>query len=250
MRLEELGRGIAETELLYWGDAYLRAFEANIVRLEPDEKKHFYVILDRTAFHPKSGGQPSDKGVIEGESFKIEVKKAMLAGSVIVHWGRLLEGSPNVGKVKAEIDWVWRYLLMRRHTAGHLLDHCLATVTSRRVETTDSWLGDECYVGYTGEPPSIEDLKKAEELENSLIGQGAAVKIEKVSYEELKERAPEAPNIYRLPTLESFRIVEIEGCEPIPCGGTHLRNISEIGRFTLKNAIKTALGFNVCYDVQ
>jgi len=250
MRLEELVKGIAGTELLYWGDAYLKAFEANIVRLEPDEKKHFYMILDRTIFHPKSGGQPSDRGVIQGNGFKIEVKKAMLAGSVVVHWGKLLEGSPNIGKVNGGIDWDWRYLLMRRHTAGHLLDHCLAVVTGKRVETTDSWLADECYVGYKGEPPSIEELKKIEETENKLIEQGAAVKIETVSYEELKERAPEAPNIYRLPTLESFRIVTIEGCEPIPCGGTHLKNISEIGRFILENAAKTSLGFNVYYDVQ
>jgi len=250
MRLEELARGIAETEVLYWDDAYLKVFEANIVRLEPDEKKHFYAILDRTAFHPKSGGQPSDRGIIQGEGFKIEVKKAMLAGSIIVHWGKLLEGSPNAGKVKGEIDWVWRYLLMRRHTAGHLLDHCLAIVTGKRVETTDSWLGDECYVGYKGEPPSIEHLKKVEELENRLIEQGASVKVETISYEDLKERAPEAPNIYRLPMLESFRIVTIEGCEPIPCGGTHIKNISEIRRFTLKNVVKTDLGFNVYYDVQ
>jgi len=250
MRLEELVKGIGGTELLYWGDAYLKAFEANIVRLEPDEKKHFYMILDRTIFHTKSGGQPSDRGVIQGDGFKIEVKKAMLAGSVVVHWGKLLEGSPNIGKVNGGIDWDWRYLLMRRHTAGHLLDHCLAVVTGKRVETTDSWLGDECYVGYKDEPPSIEELKKIEETENKLIEQGAAVKIETVSYEELKERAPEAPNIYRLPTLESFRIVTIEGCEPIPCGGTHLKNISEIGRFILKNTVKTGLGFNVYYDVQ
>jgi len=250
MRLEELARGIAETEVLYWDDAYLKVFEANIVRLEPDEKKHFYAILDRTAFHPKSGGQPSDRGIIQGEGFKIEVKKAMLAGSIIVHWGKLLEGSPNAGKVKGEIDWVWRYLLMRRHTAGHLLDHCLAIVTGKRVETTDSWLGDECYVGYKGEPPSIEHSKKVEELENRLIEQCASVKVETISYEDLKERAPEAPNIYRLPMLESFRIVTIEGCEPIPCGGTHIKNISEIRRFTLKNVVRTDLGFNVYYDVQ
>jgi len=250
MRLEELARGIAETEVLYWDDAYLKVFEANIVRLEPDEKKHFYAILDRTAFHPKSGGQPSDRGIMQGEGFKIEVKKAMLAGSIIVHWGKLLEGSPNAGKVKGEIDWVWRYLLMRRHTAGHLLDHCLAIVTGKRVETTDSWLGDECYVGYKGEPPSIEHSKKVEELENRLIEQCASVKVETISYEDLKERAPEAPNIYRLPMLESFRIVTIEGCEPIPCGGTHIKNISEIRRFTLKNVVKTDLGFNVYYDVQ
>ncbi|MCK4243839.1 hypothetical protein KAX03_03135 [Candidatus Bathyarchaeota archaeon] len=76
------------------------------------------------------------------------------------------------------------------------------------------------------------------------------VKSEVISYQELLDRAPEAPNIFRLPKLESFRIATIEGCEPIPCGGTHLKNIKEIGRFKINEAVEVEDGFRVYYDIE
>jgi len=250
VELSEIVSGLEKTQLLYWSDPYLKVSQARTLRVEPDEKHDVYVVLDKTIFHPKSGGQPSDKGFITGSGFKVEVKKAMLANGVVVHWGRILEGEPKSDGVEAEIDWRWRYLVMRRHTAGHLYDHCLTQVTGKRVETTDSWLGDPCYVGYRGRKPSTEELGRAERLENQAIGRGAVVKSEIVSYEELLERAAEAPNIYRLPKLESFRIVTIEGCDPIPCGGTHLRNVNEVGHFKLKDVIEAGDGFRVYYEVE
>lgn len=248
-KLSEFVKGLENTQILYWADPYLKAFQTKTLNLVPDKKHCVYIVLDRTIFHPKSGGQPSDRGPIVGSDFKVKVKKAMLVNGVIVHWGKILEGEPKGGRVEGEIDWDWRYLLMRRHTAGHLYDHCLTQVTGKRVETTDSWLGDPCYVGYKGKKPSTDELKKAEDLENQIIAKGATVKSDMISYEELLKIAPEAPNIYRLPKLDSFRIVTIEGCEPIPCGGTHLRNVNEIGRFKLKDVLKREDGFKIYYDV-
>jgi len=83
-----------------------------------------------------------------------------------------------------------------------------------------------------------------------MIGRGAVVKSGTISYEELLRIAPEAPNIYRLPKLDSFRIVTIDGCEPIPCGGTHLRDINEIGFFKVKDVLEKEDGFRVYYDVE
>lgn len=250
VELSELVKGLEKTQLQYWSDPYLKVSKARTLRVEPDEKHDVYLVLDKTIFHPKSGGQPSDKGFIAGSGFKVEVKKAMLVDGVVVHWGRIIEGEPKSNGVEAVIDWGLRYLFMRRHTAGHLYDHCLTQVTGNRVETTDSWLGEPCYVGYKGEKPSADELRKAERLENQTIDRGAVVNSEIVSYEELLKRAPGAPNIYRLPELESFRIVTIEGCDPIPCGGTHLRNVNEIGRFIIKDVTEVKDGFRVHYDVE
>ncbi|MDH5770633.1 MAG: alanine--tRNA ligase-related protein, partial [Candidatus Bathyarchaeota archaeon] len=137
-KLSELVKSLEKTQLLYWADPYLKTLQAKILSLEPDKKHNVYVVLDKTIFHPKSGGQPSDRGLITGSDFEVKVKKAMLVNGVIVHWGKILEGEPKGGRVGGEIDWDWRYLLMRRHTAGHLYDHCLTQVTGKRVETTDS----------------------------------------------------------------------------------------------------------------
>ena len=139
---------------------------------------------------------------------------------------------------------------MKRHTAGHLLDHCLTFLTGKPVETTESWLENPCYVGYAGSPPSASCLESAEEMANEMISNDAAVNIESISYKGLLEIAPDAPNIYRLPVLETYRIVAIEGCNPIPCAGTHLKNISEIGRLTVEKIETQDSNFRVYYDVQ
>jgi len=241
--------GCSETILVYWADCYIRTFNASLAKVIPDRGRDMYVVLDRTGFHPKGGGQPSDRGMLSGSGWSFEVKKAMLFNHRVVHSGRLIEGEIIDGPVFGEIDWDWRYLMMRRHTGGHLLDHCLAQTTGRRVETTESWLGDPCYVGYKGEAPPEEEMRHAEKLANNMISHGGNVALEEISYEELLLRAPDAPNIYRLPPLRSVRAVTIEGCSPIPCGGTHVKDIAEIGRLSIKEVVQNETCFNVYYEV-
>jgi Ser-tRNA(Ala) deacylase AlaX len=248
MRLEDIIRGIPKTELIYWRDSYTKMFDANILRTDI-EKSNAYLVLDKTAFHPKSGGQPTDTGVIQNSDFNQKVKKTMVFRGVVIHWGKF-EGKPSEDKAFGEIDWEKRYLYMKRHTGGHLLDHCLTIVTGVPVKTTDAWHGDECYVGYQGDPPKTEIVNKAVDIANRHINNGAQVKIEFISHDELLKRSPSAPNIYRLPHLKTYRIVTIEGCKPIPCGGTHVKDIKEITCFDLNEVKENKLGYRVYYDVQ
>jgi alanyl-tRNA synthetase len=233
---------------MYLKDSYLTRFSAKVLRAEKEGKNKVYLVLDATAFHPKSGGQPSDTGILSGPSFQVKVTKVMGFHDVVVHWGTV-EG--DVGDyVSGEIDWGPRYLYMRRHTAGHLLDHCLTEILGASVETTDSWLGEGCYVAYHGTAPSEGMVLRAVEMENGLIPRGGSVMVEDVDREELLRRAPNAPNILRLPELERYRIVTIQGCEPIPCGGTHLRDIREIGSVSLDRVEQRGQDFRVHYDVR
>lgn len=250
MNLSEIVGDIPETLLLYQGDSYLTEFKASTLRIVREKKSAVYLVLDRTLFHPKSGGQPSDKGSISGSGFEVKVKKALFSKKVVVHYGKIIQGEPGENEeISGFIDWNWRYLLMKRHTAGHLMDHCITEATGRWAETTDSWLGDPCYVGYRGEELREDQMREVEVMVNEKIKQGAQVRIEQVTLEELKRRTPHAPNIYRLPTLDSYRIVTIEGCEPIPCGGTHLKNINEIGGFKITDQSIVDSGFRIYYEV-
>ncbi|MDQ1279773.1 MAG: alanyl-tRNA synthetase [Thermoproteota archaeon] len=253
MRLEEIIKGISTIQLLYLSDSYLRDFQAVTITIQPEGKNNAYLVLNRTTFHPKAGGQPSDTGFITSPNFRIEVKKAILVDGVVVHYGKIIEGKPGTTsneRVKGEIQWNPRYKYMKRHTAAHLLDHCLTTIIGKPVETTDSWLGDQCYIGYNGDAPTNDHLREAEVIANQMITRGGNVNIENVSQEELLKRAPNAPNIYRLPHLEEYRIVTIQGCNPIPCAGTHLRDLKEIGQFTAIRLEKLASSFRVYYDIK
>ena len=231
-----MAAGLPKTELVYLRDMNRRKDEATVIRIVPEKRTHAYLVLDRTIFHAKGGGQPSDRGTMQASGFKLTVKKAIHHQGVILHWGKLVEGTPAQGRVTSELDWDFRHLIMRRHTAAHLLDHCLAATTGRRVQTTDSWLDDPCYVGYAGAPPDQQTLHKVEEKAMGMIKNGAVVKIDFLTREESIQALQKAPNYERLPDLEEGRTVTISGCEPIPCGGTHVSDISEIEKLSVLRA--------------
>ncbi len=250
MKLSDVVRGLEKTELLYLNDSYATTFQGSILRMVYDRKKNVYIVLDKTLFHPKGGGQPTDKGHIYTPTFKVNVKKAMYFKGVVVHTGKLLREGLAEEEVHGEIEWERRYRYMRHHTAGHLLDHCLTVLTGRPVETTESWLESPCYVGYRGPPPSTQQLEEAEAMANHMISKRLKVTIEHVTYRTLLDLAPHAPNIYRLPALETYRIVTIEGCGPIPCAGTHLRNIGEIGRVRIDKIDSRDPDYCIYYHVE
>jgi alanyl-tRNA synthetase len=248
LKLENLVQDLSPTTKLYLRDHYLTEFSADVVRVEYEGKNKIYLVLDSTLFHPKSGGQPSDTGIVRDSTSETCIDKVMSFHNVIIHWGTV---KGEIGrKVSGRIDWEKRYLYMRRHTAGHLLDHCLGRFSKVPVETSESWLGDDCYVAYRGLAPSLQIVSEAIALENKMIDQGGEVFIEEYSREELVKKAPNAPNLFRLPPLDRYRVVTIEGCESIPCGGTHTRNIREIVGVKLISVEQKGESFRIYYDVQ
>lgn len=257
MEIKELVKGLEKTELIYWSDSYVTSFESDIRRSVPDGKKKAYIILRSSAFHPKAGGQPSDTGVMTTNlGLNLFVKKVMISSGVIVHYGTVLGGNPEQlrpgEKIRCEINWDDRYKAMRRHTAGHLFDHELDAATGRPSKTIDSWLGDPCYVTYAGPTPSQDEINTAVKLELQDIKRSLPVRVESVPYQEMLRIAGDAPNIARLPESDLMRIVTIEGCRPIPCGGTHVKNTKEIGGFELirVEGLDENKDFRVYYDVR
>jgi len=248
MKLTELVQGLPPTRLLYLDDSYLRESSCNILRVEPDERKAAYVMTDQSVFHPKSGGQPSDVGRITSGGFVFDVKKVMFAEGVVVHWGKGIQGETRTGPAHLSIEWEPRYRFMRRHTAAHLLDSCLAAVMGKRLESTDSWVGEDSYVGYGGACPTAEQLRAVERMENELIAKGAEVTARVVTKEEATILLSEISGPERLPKDRDLRIVKIEGFQGIPCGGTHVKNIEEIGKFLLKPPEVSDEGFRINFD--
>jgi misacylated tRNA(Ala) deacylase len=103
------------TELLYHEDAYLKEFEAEVMRVSSEG-----AVLDRTAFFPGGGGQPEDQGVLRWNDETIKVTKMRRKDGLIWH---LMENVPfgEGATLFGEIDWDRRYKLMRTHTAMHIL---------------------------------------------------------------------------------------------------------------------------------
>ncbi len=107
------------TDLLYQTDSYLKEFDATVTKTDQEART---VVLDQSAFYPGGGGQPSDAGQLTVGDVVYPVTKVKKQGADVLHFISGELPLPEVGtKVQGEIDWDRRYLLMRTHTALHVL---------------------------------------------------------------------------------------------------------------------------------
>ncbi len=215
------------TELLYLNDSYLKEFEARVVKAEGNRAE-----LDQTAFYPESGGQPSDRGrIISGGEEFLLVKARKQAGSVVHELDR--EGLKAGDAVKGVIDWAWRYKMMRMHTAAHIITMAVQSIMPEALVTGGQIGFEESRDDYALQELSPEMVKEIEEKANSIVKQGLEVK----AYELPREEAFKLPQLFKLrdvlpPGIPRIRIVQIAE-DRNACGGTHVKNTSEVGRIKI-----------------
>ncbi len=240
---------LPKTKLLYWDQQYQKTCDSEIIKMV-QEKNEVYIILDKTIFHPKNGGQPTDIGIIKDSEQEISIKKCFITKDVIIHIGKNSEQKVLQNNTNSEINWETRYLYMKRHTTAHLLDHCISKVVEKDVITNDSWLGDECYIGYIGKNITRNEMEEAFKMANDMTEKNLDIFSELISYEELIKKAPNAPNLHRIPKKNGLRIVTIQDCESIPCGGTHVEKLGEIKKIVFNKIEPTENGYKIFYDVK
>jgi len=208
-----------KTERIHYDDPLLLAFEANVVA-HAEHRGRPSLILDRTAFYPESGGQMSDRGVLAGRP----VLDVQLDGEGRVH--HVLEGElPPVGaRVEGTIDELRRREHMALHTAQHALSHALLELFE--AVTLSSRLGERaCTIDVDRAGLSLEDARRAEARVNALIDEDRPVRQHFPSDEEPARLALRKPP----PETDRVRVVDIEGFDVTPCGGTHVTHTAQIG---------------------
>lgn len=209
------------TDLLFRDDAYLRTATATVVGVHERG-----VELDRTLFYPLGGGQPGDTGFLVragGERIVVtDTRKGPTPDSVL----HISSGSLGVGEaVNLEIDWPRRYALMRLHTALHVMS-CVVTapVTGGNIAPEKGRLDFDIDM-------SLLDAAKIESETNALIARGLDTETVWITDEELDAR----PDLVKTMSVQPprgagrIRLLRIPGIDLQPCGGTHVRNIGEIG---------------------
>ena len=213
------------TEILCHDDSYLKEFDATVTATTDKG-----VVLDRTAFYPGGGGQPTDRGTLTADDVEYTVKKLSRADGQIVHE---IEGDdrPAVGgRVHGAIDWDHRYRLMRTHTALHIMGGIVwrnygAKITGSDMKPGSGRLDFE-----------LEEMSAgfAEEVENNIneeVAAGREVVIKTLP----REEAFQIPDLIRTkinllpPGIEEVRTVDITGLDLQADGGTHVANSREVG---------------------
>jgi alanyl-tRNA synthetase len=207
---------MTKTERLYYTDCYLREFEARVLRSE-HAPNGFKVYLDRTAFYPASGGQPTDSGTIAG----IQVLEAVDEGDEIAH---ILRQAPEAESVHGKIDWARRFDHMQQHTGQHILSAAFERIGE--YKTVSFHLGEESSsIDLDSDRLGARQLEEAEEAANQVVFENRVVRI---SF----QPAGEASRLeLRKPTSREgeVRLVEVEGFDLSACGGTHVNRTGAVG---------------------
>jgi len=215
-----------KTELLFWKDPYLVEFEAKII-----EKSEKGLILDRTAFYPEGGGQFSDEGyLLLPNNEKILVEKVDKINGKIFHViakKDLLKIEIGI-KVKGGINWEKRYNIMKAHTSQHILSAMI--VKNAKIETAKAIISNEEVTIHLTKKIPNELLKKSIIETNSLLLKGISIESNFFTKENLPKqiKGKLRGNIDNI-TTDNLRVVSVNGIDHSLCGGTHVKNTSEIG---------------------
>jgi misacylated tRNA(Ala) deacylase len=212
------------TDLLFRDNAYLKSTSARVSAIHPGA-----IELDRTIFYPQGGGQTGDTGVLiraDGERLSISDTRKGERADQVLHV--LAPGTPQleVGEpVTLEIDWPRRYSLMRLHTALHVMSCVVvAPVTGGNISPDKARLDFDIDM-------SLLDARKIEDATNALIARAVETKTVWITDEELDAQ----PQLVKTMSVQPprgagrVRLLQIPGIDLQPCGGTHVRNIGEIG---------------------
>jgi len=213
------------TERLYYNDSHLIEFEARVTDKSERVSGWTAITLDRTAFYPTGGGQPSDTGKINDT----RVVECIDDGENVLH---VVQGpSPEIGAtVKGRINWARRLDHMQQHTGQHILSQ--AFITLFKAPTRSFRVLDEvCEIDVDISNPTDQLIERAVELANNVVWEDRRITIRLVSPEE----AANLP-LRKEPAREGqLRVIEIEGFDLTPCGGTHAFRTGEVGLIAVRS---------------
>jgi misacylated tRNA(Ala) deacylase len=216
------------TKALFLSDSYLKESPATVVSVKDGK----YVTLDQTIFYPKGGGQPHDTGKITRNN---EVFNVVYVGKFLGDISHEVDHSGlQIGdKVQCILNWPRRYKLMRSHTAAHVIAALLNKSTGALI-TGNQLEEDHVRFDFNLEKFDRAILEANLTKANELFATDVSVK----SYELPREEAMKIPGVVIMaqafpPDFLVLRIVDIVGVDREADGGTHVRNLREVGKVEL-----------------
>jgi alanyl-tRNA synthetase len=217
---------MAVTERLYYSDSHLIEFDARVVDLSDRVSGWTAIVLDRTAFYPTGGGQPSDTGTLNGA----RVEECIDDGeNGVLH---VIKGAaPSRGAlVHGRVDWSRRLDHMQQHTGQHILSQAFVTLFNAPTKSFRV-LDASCEIDVDLNNPTSEVIERAVELANNVVWEDRAITIRNVTSTE----AAELP-LRKEPARDGdLRLIEIEGFDLTPCGGTHAYRTGEVGMIGVRS---------------
>jgi Ser-tRNA(Ala) deacylase AlaX len=215
------------SEKLFWENAYETKFTAKVI-LSTDEG----IVLDKTYFYPESGNQASDRGYLTIGNLKFKVDKVSKDGEDIIHHiSSDIKNKINIGdNVDGEIDWDYRYGIMKAHTSQHIFS---AVVKNKfNSDTIRANLGYEEVFLQISQKLDYNQLNEVlTEVNKICSSNNLKVNTSIFSRKEAEKNSGKIRSA--IPDDPNIRLIEIEDLDLVCCGGTHIKNTTEIGKIYL-----------------
>lgn len=218
---------------IYFDDPYQVKFESKVIK-RIKHNNRTALVLEQTCFYPESGGQPADKGTLNG----IEIIDVIEDEGIILH---IVDQAVAETKVKGKIDWKTRFDYMQQHAGQHILSQSFWELMQGR--TMSFHLGqDVSTLEIDIQKISDLELEKVEEEANKVVFQDREIK----TYFVNEDKIGEIP--LRKPPKKSglIRVVEVSDYDFSACGGTHPSRTGEIG--LIKILKWGRLRNNLCFE--
>lgn len=237
-----------KTQQLYLTDSYKKEMDAEVLEVIPEQGNRYRLLLSQTVFYPMGGGQPTDQGTLTSNTWNGNVYQVMMKDGEIWHYVESAE-IPTVGlSVHGAINWDRRFLNMRLHSAGHMVDFAMYLLgySPKTLSPMKGDHGKKPYIVYTG-VLGKDITKELEDKSNEIIKKNLTLSTAIVPLEELsKDAIYLQPN---LPTDKPLRKLSLEGVGSVADGGTQVAHTSEVGHISILSLIEKDGTTMVSYQI-
>lgn len=239
-----------QTKLLYLDAFNLLECEAEVVSVFKENDRDV-VTLSQAVFYPQGGGQPYDTGFIESSSGKFLVEEVRFVDEIVKHIGKFENGSFRAGEtVKCMVNAERRKLHARIHSAGHLVDKAIAELKLSWIPGKGYHFPNGPYDEYGGNLEGLDREKLKADIEklcNEYVRKGGKTEVIFMTREKMKEVCHYTPDFSEAKG-ELARVVVHDGYY-MPCGGTPVADLSEIGQIIIRKIKQEGQNIRVGYDV-
>lgn len=237
------------TKLIYMEDFNVLECDAQVIKLEQHDGNDV-VVLDESCFYPKGGGQDFDTGSIKGENAEFRVDAVFFVDGEVKHIGEFVRGRlADNSKVHCVVNAERRALNTRLHSGGHTIDMAIRGLGWRWSPGKGAHYPHMAFVEYSGEFDADKKAQYIKELQvqiDKLIIKGTKNRIEFMTPEEMVAQGAIVPE--NLPLGKPSRAVIYDDFV-VPCGGTHVANITEVGKLRVTNIKRKDGNIRVSYAI-
>lgn len=218
------------TDLLYMNDFNVETCNAKVLNITNIDDNRVDIILDQTCFYPRGGGQDWDLGTISNGNVITNIEEVHLDSEGVVHHICYKTDLSIGDNVSCQVDHARRQINSRLHSAGHLIDMAIRELDLDWVATKGQHYPHLSAVEYTG----TWDPEKADEVRSSIeakVNKLGAIeqdnRLVQIPVNELKSVCANVPE--NIPSNKPCRVVVFGDSYFAPCGGTHVKNLNDIG---------------------